>query len=76
MRGHATCFEELIRLGNSNPTIYNDYGNALQALHEDDAAVAKYKKAIELDPGYADACYNLGILYQTNKQFGEAVSQY
>ena len=43
-----------------------DYGKAIQA----------YQKVTELDPGYAEAYNNLGIIYQETGDFDRALSAY
>ena len=39
---------------------YNNLGNALRDAHKLDDAVVAYRRAVELEPGYADAHNNLG----------------
>jgi Tfp pilus assembly protein PilF len=39
-------------------------------------ALKELKKAVELDPGYADAHYHLGGLYHALKAYGAAISEY
>ena len=39
-------------------------------------AEAEYRRAVELDPDYADAFYNLGLLLQKNARYPEAVSAF
>jgi tetratricopeptide (TPR) repeat protein len=48
---------------------YKDQGNI-------EKAVVSYKRAIDLDPGHADAYYNLGNIYAQRKQFEVARDLY
>ncbi len=48
------------------------YGRALSGLRWTKAAVVQMEKAIELDPGYADAYYELGVMYAKLKRRAEA----
>jgi len=48
------------------------YGRALYGLGWTKAALVQMEKAIELDPGYADAYYELGVTYAKLKRRAEA----
>ncbi|MBI4533302.1 MAG: tetratricopeptide repeat protein, partial [Candidatus Melainabacteria bacterium] len=54
------------------------YNLALKAYKEGsiDSAVIFFKRATELDPNLADAQYNLGMIYQTQKRYREALPRY
>jgi len=39
-------------------------------------AVAEYKRALELNPNYAEAFYNLGVIYTERDMISEAISHY
>jgi superkiller protein 3 len=55
---------------------YNNLGYIYNKLKRYDEAIAPLKKAIELDPKYAPAYYNLGAAYiNTNNKTG-AKEQY
>ena len=43
-----------------SPVYYNNLGNALRDAHKLDDAVVAYRRAVEIEPGYADAHNNLG----------------
>ena len=66
-KNRGTSSEVLI-LFNSGVGLYHqgDYLKAIQA----------YQKVIELDPGYAEAYNNLGIIYQEIGDFDRALSAY
>ena len=55
--------ERAIQLDASNPTIYFAVGTTYDQMGEKEKAESAYKKAVELDPGYFDANYNLGALF-------------
>ncbi len=44
----------------ASPIYYNNLGNALRDARKLDDAVAAYRRAVELEPAYADAHNNLG----------------
>ncbi len=47
----------------TNPQFYSAEAHLYDKVGEKDKAKEKYKKAIELDPGFFEAYYNLGVLY-------------
>lgn len=51
-------------------------GNTAYEAKNYDEAITCYKKATELDPDFASAYYNLGIIYAAKGLFDEAVSAY
>ena len=51
-------------------------GNAAYETKNFDEAITCYKKATELDPDFASAYYNLGIIYAAQGMLDEAVSAY
>jgi superkiller protein 3 len=54
------------------PAIYNDLGVVLERQGLSDEAVRAYRKAIELDPKFASAHYNLGSSLARSGQLAEA----
>ena len=46
-----------------NPVLYFARGTVYENLKDQDKAVTDYKKAIELNPDYYDASFNLGAFY-------------
>jgi len=59
------------------PKLYNNYGATLVALGKPQEALAWYKKAIEADPDYAPAHFNLGRLYAEHlSDPGRAIQSY
>jgi tetratricopeptide (TPR) repeat protein len=67
--GHLKKAQEL------HPNYKNAYlllGNALNYLKRYDESIQNYQRALDLDPGYADATKNLGITYtQAGRYYGE-----
>jgi tetratricopeptide (TPR) repeat protein len=55
--------ENAIAKDPKNKTLLFVAGVAYSAAKQRDKAEASYKKALELDPNYADAIYNLAIIY-------------
>ena len=45
------------------------YGNFLSKNGQRDKAIESYKRAIELDPNYAEGHYNLGLAYYHQKKY-------
>jgi len=64
-REAAVCFEKAVALDPSHARAWNNLGGAQQRLGLDDQAVASYRKAMQADPGLAQACLNLGRLAGT-----------
>ncbi|MCK5178884.1 MAG: tetratricopeptide repeat protein, partial [Candidatus Omnitrophica bacterium] len=55
------------------PKAHNNLGNAYRAANKREEAIASYKKAIKIDPGYAPAYDNLAAVYIQEKQFKLAI---
>ena len=55
--------EYLMDIEKDNATIFYAAGVSYDVLEDFDKAASAYKRAIELDPNYFDANYNLGALY-------------
>ena len=55
--------ERVIEVDATNPTIFFAVGTTYDQMGNKDKAANAYKKAIELNPDYFDANYNLGALY-------------
>ena len=49
---------------------YNNLGNTLKLQGELASALTSYKKAIQIDPEFADAYYNLGIVLKEQGKCG------
>ena len=62
--------DKAIAQDQNNAQFYDLKGKILENQKDIPAALAAYKKAIELDPNYADAWANIGIIY-----YNEAVEE-
>jgi len=76
---------EAIKTDPNNPTIHYAVGVNYSVMNDNEAAEASYLRAIELNPDYFEASYNLGALYvnqaavlieQANKLPLSAVAEY
>src|SRR5208337_4451457 len=52
------------------------WGIVLHNQNKYDEAIAKYQKAIELDPKFALAYYNWGVVLDDQKKYDEAIAKY
>lgn len=64
-RAAAICFEKAVALDPLHARAWNNLGGAQQRLGLGEQAVASYRKAMQADPGLAQACLNLGRLAST-----------
>jgi tetratricopeptide (TPR) repeat protein len=55
-----------------NANVYYVYGLVYDKTNRYDQAILAYKRAVELNPGFASALTNLGVHQLRNKQYGEA----
>jgi tetratricopeptide (TPR) repeat protein len=55
--------EEAVRQGADEPEVFNQLGLAYDQNSDTEGARAYYKKALEIDPGFAMAWNNLGVTY-------------
>jgi type II protein arginine methyltransferase len=53
--------------------MFNNYGAALKALGDLPGAIAAYRRALAVDPNYADALNNLGVIYRAQGQSSQAI---
>ena len=52
--------------------LYWHLGNLFALSGRTDLAIAEYRNAIDLNPAYADAVFNLAVTYQDQRMLGEA----
>ncbi|HET8830223.1 MAG TPA: tetratricopeptide repeat protein [Pelobium sp.] len=66
--------ENAIAKDQDNKTLRFVAGIAYSANNQNDKAVESYKKALEIDPAYTDAIYNLAVIYinKGNEYINEA----
>jgi Flp pilus assembly protein TadD len=58
------------------PEIYNDRGVENYLAFQLPQAVSDFRKALEIDPNFAETHYNLGLLYEDLRDFDRASSEY
>ena len=76
---HLTAIElmnQAIKIKQTIPSIYSNYGNVLLKLEQYEAALASYDQAIALKSDYAEAYNNRGQALEELKQFNEALASY
>jgi Tfp pilus assembly protein PilF len=70
-------YNKAIELRPADP--WHDYinrGNVYDDLENYDAALADYSYALKINPGFAEAYYNRGILYEHRRMFGKAAGEF
>ncbi len=68
--------ENAIRQGVSDIQIFNSAGIAANQIHDTRLAEANYLRALRLDPDYAEAHLNLGMIYQRTDRGALAKKEY
>jgi predicted O-linked N-acetylglucosamine transferase (SPINDLY family) len=58
------AFSRAVALAPSSPEFHNNFGNLCVLRFEMGPAVEHFKRALELNPGYQNACINLGRAYR------------
>jgi Tfp pilus assembly protein PilF len=72
-----SAFREAVALDPTVPIYHNNFGLFfLQQLGRPDLAVQEFLAAVELDPQYADAHFNVGIARAEMSQWAEALEAY
>jgi serine/threonine-protein kinase len=56
--------------------VHNSLGVVLQEQRDFAAARAAFQRAIDLDPGYGNACYNLGNVFRAQSDLPKAIAAY
>jgi tetratricopeptide (TPR) repeat protein len=65
-----SLLEKLTNAGIEQATVYSLWGYVSEKRHDENAAVRRYKKAIELDPENSNALNSLGYLYACSTSSG------
>ncbi|MFT6915419.1 MAG: tetratricopeptide (TPR) repeat protein [Motiliproteus sp.] len=65
-------FKRALAIAPDDPSVYLVRAIALHRLGQIETAEQDYLKAVTIYPEYAEAHYNLGLLYLSKKQFDEA----
>jgi len=68
----AKYYEYLIKQGIKDYRVYSNYGIFLNEIGKYKESESKLKKAISLNPGYANAYYNLAVLFIGRGDFEKA----
>ena len=71
-----TALQEAISVNPSSPVYRDTLGVVLLELGRPDMAVEHFKKAVELDPIYADAYFHLGTALAEARRWDDAVTAY
>ena len=58
------------------PILHNILGAANAGLHNVEGAIESFKKALQINPDYAEAHNSLGIVLQSQGRFDEAIASY
>ena len=72
----AELFGRAAGVRRDDPTIHNNYGNALRDLGRRQEALRSYNRAIQLKANYAEAHYNRGLVLQDLERMPDALSSY
>ena len=72
-RAHSTSLQEAININPSNAIYRDTLGVVLLELGRPDMALEHFKKAIELNPMYADAHFHMGTALAESRRWEEAV---
>ncbi|KAL4430894.1 hypothetical protein ABPG75_006150 [Micractinium tetrahymenae] len=56
--------------------VHNALGYAFFNMEKTEAAIAEYRKAVQLQPSYVTAWNNLGDAYERKKAYGDALAAY
>ena len=70
-----TLFEHALSVTQNNYLAENNLGTAYGSKNLD-KALLHYKTAIKIKPGYVNALYNLGTVYEEKGQIDKAISNY
>jgi Ca-activated chloride channel family protein len=72
-------YRKALEKDDRNPQAAYNLGNAMMGQHKDSAAAAQLGAAAQLAKNpvrKAQACHNMGVVYQQNKKYGEAIEAY
>ncbi|OEG71112.1 hypothetical protein ATZ36_16275 [Candidatus Endomicrobiellum trichonymphae] len=60
----------------SNEADHMELGKFYFLNNKYDEAVSEFKKILEINPGNAEACYNIGLIKESSNQMDEAREMY
>ena len=70
------CIVYLLSACDGNPTFHNSMGNSYYKKGKLDQAIAKYQKALEIDPNFVAAHNDLGMVYFKQGNLDQAIAKY
>jgi tetratricopeptide (TPR) repeat protein len=68
----AEHLEKAVHLSPDSSLLWNDLGSNYLRLQKPDAAESSFRKALEIDPNYAAALFNLALLHNARREFEQA----
>jgi len=68
--------EDLNKNFNNAPLLFNILGACYKAVNKIDNAIKSLEKAIDINPEYDEALFNLGVIYQEIGQINAAINSY
>ena len=68
--------EKILQTFQNSAFLHNIIGASYAGLRNFVAAIASYKKALKINPNYADACYSMGVALQEQDDFTAAILSY
>ncbi len=75
-KNEMTLWDNVISQYQTVPIAYNNRGNFLKNENRNAEAVNDFKKAIELNPGFAEAYYNRGSVFKNENRNAEAINDF
>lgn len=75
-RDSLTLFRHTLEVTSGNYLILNNYGAALNDRGRPEEAIPALQRALAIEPGHAEAWYNLGRIHQVARQDLEAAALY
>jgi len=69
-------FEHALKSTSNNFVAHNNLGASLAQNGNNDEAIFHYRKALQIFPGFGDACKNLGLISYKQGNFQEAILHY
>jgi protein O-mannosyl-transferase len=75
-QNNIKLYDHTLKVTGNNWLIYNNRGLAYDNLGNHKQAIEDYNRAIESEPGYADAYYNRGLAYNSLRNYRKAIEDY
>ena len=69
-------FRLILEIPSEKPQAHNIYADVLFDVGKVDEAIEHYRKAIQLDPDFTQAHFNLGMAYESKGLFNNAMKEY